>query len=1271
MFSIIKPQIKTTMRKPLFIYYGLIVALFNIQLICSQNVGIGASTDNSSSPTKNEAHKKNYVEGEVLVRFKPNTKVPTSVNNSLRATDESDQVQQVFRQLRVTNIKPIYTNSPKAKTRNVSVVKPNTFKLSFDTSSISTSKAIEYLNKMDEVLIAEPNYIKKALGTPVSKISDPLFSQQWAIFATRVNELWEVPTITDKRPVIAILDTGLDIDHEEFSGKIWTNDAEINGLPGIDDDGNGYVDDSIGYSMIWDNSKIYDIGAHGTHCAGIAAAKSDNRGLTGMNPDAIIMPVQVLNDEGHGDNESIIEGLNYAVANGADVISLSLGSNEYSKLEHEAFEEASKHAIIVAAAGNDASSINTNGLISFPGSFPSVLGVESSDSTCNLSSFSNWDEDGFIYSDIIYNNQTFNYELRAPGSGIISTLPSGYGVFSGTSMATPCVAGIISRLLQCKVYSDHQTLKYDLINACKSGCIDAMKAYEGYDKNNLSVSLLTIKYTDENGVDLKNNFKYGTKVYAYPVVVNLGKNIKDIEIKFSNVERASINKESLAIDHIDAGDTIKVGPVIFEIPEQSSENYYSEDTITFDISTICQDESKSLHKSLLVNNFNTFTQDSIITNNHTTIIKGHVELDELLFIPQGDTLIIKPNTSLTLKESGELVCEGKLICKTDKDNYIDISCKDCEGFTFKDTIERVTFSHLAFRKNGFKGGHFKTCKIIPDFSNRCVANHGIFAQDCSFDFCAISCQAKHLFSNCRFANSSLTELVQTDTSKKAIQFLPNLGNMTSCNIYNNKLLDRSFSAAYYSDTLTTLTTDHPSYFGSDNDSIVRQSIIDAKHPTSPIGKGIVDISNKLNQPSPSAPPVLKHIYLNGTELENKATSPETLFPIMSPIKLVFSYPMDTDSFHIKDALNIKWESDTVMTANIFVGNGYTFGKFFDKNTFYNVDFDLYGLKTDNIQNDKLKAECLDSNEIKLSWDLLKETENYTAINIYGINFHNPKKDPLVYTLLDKISLDETEIVLNTKHDYYGYCLKLVNDYEEEKDIYNTVFVFCKYENHIDEEKCTDPEIGLKTALEIINQINEVNPIEKEKCSCYDFISDDTLNIQDFVKVYNTYQDKIESDISKGNAVYTIENNILYVNASSPITAIEAYFSADRKTDFEVLSGLNEMEHFIHKKGNGDYQLLAYSFNGNKVPTGKQPLLKLNNNAQLKSILVSDQNGDAFTLSYDDGEKPTNEDPANMHYFNIVGSEVSISTIKSHPGIYIQVKEQDGKIKDAIKFKTKK
>lgn len=1270
---------KTTMKKNIFFYCGLFVALFNIQLICSQNsqsnlAKAGASINKGSSPTKDKTHKKNYVEGEVLVRFKPNTNVPTSVNdNALRSADESDQVQQVFRQLKVTNIKPIYTTSTKAESRNISVVKPNTFKLSFDSSSTSTLKAIEYLKKMDDVLIAEPNYIKKALGTPISKISDPLFSQQWAIFATRANELWEVPTITNKRPVIAILDTGLDIDHEEFSGKIWTNDAELNGLPGVDDDGNGYVDDSIGYSMIWDNSRIYDKFGHGTHCAGIAAAKSNNKGLIGMNPDAIIMPVQVLGDDGYGDNEGIIEGLNYAVANGADVISLSLGSSEYSKLEHEAFEEASKHAIIVAAAGNDASSLNDPLGINFPGSFPSVLGVESSDSTCNLSDFSNWDEDGPIYSDIIYNNQTFNYELRAPGSGIISTMPSGYGVMSGTSMATPCVAGIISRLLQCKVYNDRQTLKYDLINACKSGCIDAMKAYEGYDKNNLSVSLMTIKYTDENGTELKNKFKFGATVYAYPVIVNLGEKVNDIEIRFSNVEGASINKESLTIDHIDAGDTVKVGPVIFEMPEQSSENYYSNDTITFDISTIFKNESKSLHKSLFVSDYNDNRRDSIIKDNHTTVIKGSIALEKSLFIPQGDTLIIKPNTSLTLKESVELVCEGKLICKADEDSYIHFQCENCDGFTFKDTIERVDFQFLEFRKNGFKGGHLKECKIIHNSMYPCIANHGIFAQDCSFDFCKISCQAKHLFSNCQFANSTLTNLVQKDSSRSALQYLPNLNNITSCNIYDNMLLDRSFSVAYYSDTFAIQATNHPSYLGSDNDSIVRQSIIDAKHPTSPIGKGIVDISNKLNQYSSTAPPALNHIYLNGTKLKDKTNNCEILFPSISTIKLVFSSPMDKDSFYIKNAFNIKWESDTVITADIFIGDGYIYGEFFDKTTFYKVSFDLYRLKTDDIQNDTFKAECLDGDEIRLSWDLIKETGNYSSINVYGVNFAymNPDKEPFIYTLLDKIPLDKTDIILNTKHDYYGYCLRLVNDNEEEKDIYNIAFIYCKYETLIEENTCKAPEIGLATALEIINHMNEVFPLEKYDLNCYDFISDDTINIQDFVKVYNTYQDQIESDISKNNAVYTIENDILYVNASSPITAVEAYFSAKGKTDFEALSGLDNMEHFIQKKGNGDYLLLAYSFDGNKIPTGKQPLLKLNKGAQLKSILLSDQNGNAFTLSDDEGEEPANEGPATMHYFNLVGSEVSISAIKSYPGVYIQVKEHDGKVKDAIKFRTKK
>lgn len=473
------------MRKRLF-FYGLFGLMFNLLLAYGQSANPRSNVmrnkpqvyhkSGQKDPHKRNVSKAAYVGGEILVKFKQDIQIPNvSDGESLRS---STPLHIAFQELGVKNVKPIPIATPKTESRSNSTIKSNTYKISFDTTLMSTGEAIEYMKKLDEVLIAEPNYIRKAYNAPITGESNPLFSQQWAIKATRIEELWKVPTNTNKRPVIAIIDTGLDADHDEFSGNLWINEAEANGKPGVDEDGNGYIDDINGFDMLFHSGVISDSAGHGTHCSGIAAAKDNNKGIIGMNPDALIMPVRVLDIDGFGESESIIEGLNYAVANGADVISLSLGGYEYSEIEYEAYKEASKHAIIVAAAGNESVGIESR-LASFPGAYPSVLGVMSSDSVNNISWFSNKDEDGPFFSDMTKGLETFNYELYAPGSGIVSTVPSGYDVYSGTSMSTPCVAGIISRLLQCKKYDDRQTLKFDLINACKSGCIDAMKAYEG------------------------------------------------------------------------------------------------------------------------------------------------------------------------------------------------------------------------------------------------------------------------------------------------------------------------------------------------------------------------------------------------------------------------------------------------------------------------------------------------------------------------------------------------------------------------------------------------------------------------------------------------------------------------------------------------------------------------------------------------------------------------------------------------------------------------
>lgn len=1298
--------------KKKFYYYGLLVLLFNVQLINAQNSQTHSQRMSKQSKIQqldkrhsanNRMSKSEYVEGEVLIKFKSEVDIPESYeknsNSLLRSANASSPLQEAFSKLGVNKVKPLSISPKKdVESRNGTEVKSNCFKISFDTTVISTKDAIEYLKSLDEVLIAEPNYKRKAFNTSVSGVSNPLFSKQWAIKATRIDELWKVPTITDKRPVVAIIDSGLDTDHEELSGNLWTNEAELNGKPGVDDDGNGYVDDVMGYDMIWKTPNITDSLGHGTHCAGIVAAKDNKKGVVGMNPEALIMPVRVLDAEGSGETEDIIEGLNYAVINGADVISLSLGGPEFSEFEMLVFAEASKHAIVIAAAGNDESSIYGYAGLNFPGAYPSVLGVESSDSTNQLSEFSNWDEDGPFYSDITSGLETFNYELRAPGSDIISTLPYGYGVESGTSMATPCAAGIVSRLIQCKEYKDRQSLKLDLIKACESGCIDAMKAYQGHSKDDFSASLLTIKYTDEEGEELEDNVKLGSTIYAYPILVNPGNDANNLRISFTNAKNFSITDELIVVDHIASGDTIKVGPVVFNIPEEiEDDNYYDYEeissdylygypTIQFDIVTELEGETSTMNKKMHL--YDSEHEDSeeryrIETIGHTTIISGYPDLEESLFIPEGDTLIIEPGTYLSLLSGVDLICEGKLICKgysnsEEGKNYITINCENCGTISFNDTIEQVTLVDMYFEKDGFKGCHFKTCEFKKSSKfgdDACSAENGIFAQDCSFDYCKISCKAKHLFSNCKFYNSTLTKLVQTDTSKDAIKYLPNLSDIHNCNVYDNTFGTIPFSVAYYSDSSTISRTEEPSFLGSVYDSIVRRSILDAMNPTASFGEGILDISNKLNEPSASAPPTITHLYINNieivTEKLDNGFNVDEEFPIISSVRIVFSGPVYNKSWHISNAFNAKWESDSIFTADVHLGYGNLWGTFYDKEIFFDMYVNVnFNIKDEN--DEKLKYECLSDDSLKLTWEQIDVTDNdYIAVLVYGISLPMNDDLPLELELLDELPLDKTEIELDTKYKYAGYCIKLLNTNSEEVDIYNMTFIDCSEEWDYEYE-CEPLDIEFATAFEIMNHITGVTPIDEQKVKCYDVTSDNLVNIQDYINVYSTYQGKLETNVSTSNAVYSIEDSVLYVKSDYNISAIEAHFEADSKSNFEIQSGLTDMEHFICEQEDGDFQLLAYSFNGNKIPSGKQPLLKIHSGTQLKDVLVCDQNGNALTLSQVDSiiDQPT-EAPSTLHYFNIAGCEVSPNTVNNCSGIYIQATERNGKLKDSKKFKVKK
>ena len=247
-------------------------------------------------------------------------------------------------------------------------------------------------------------------------------------------EAWDYTTGTGQT-VVAVIDTGVDYNHDDLRANIWVNSGEIAGN-GLDDDGNGYIDDLHGYDFANNDSNPMDDNGHGTHVSGTIGAVGDNGlGVVGVNWHTKIMALKFLDESGSGYLSNAIRALDYAVANGARLSNNSWGGGGYEATLGMAIARASSVGhIFVAAAGNSAS--NNDVTASYPASYAyeNVVAVAATDQNDNLASFSN------------YGASTV--DIAAPGVSIYSTLPgNSYGSYSGTSMATPQVAGALSLYL--------------------------------------------------------------------------------------------------------------------------------------------------------------------------------------------------------------------------------------------------------------------------------------------------------------------------------------------------------------------------------------------------------------------------------------------------------------------------------------------------------------------------------------------------------------------------------------------------------------------------------------------------------------------------------------------------------------------------------------------------------------------------------------------------------------------------------------------------------
>ena len=243
-------------------------------------------------------------------------------------------------------------------------------------------------------------------------------------------EAWGLYDGGSRDVVVALVDTGIDYTHEDLAGRIWTNVDEIPGN-GIDDDGNGYVDDVYGWNFYSDTNDVY-VGtedAHGTHGAGTIAANADNgTGIAGIvQSDRVkVMAVKALGgSDGSGTTASIIQAIQYAEANGAQICNLSLGSSQNDPALYRTM--ASSDMLFVVAAGNDGTDLETSP------SYPASYDLD------NVISVANIRYDGELDPTSSYG--AASVDLAAPGSYILSTTPGGtYSYMTGTSMAAPMVS---------------------------------------------------------------------------------------------------------------------------------------------------------------------------------------------------------------------------------------------------------------------------------------------------------------------------------------------------------------------------------------------------------------------------------------------------------------------------------------------------------------------------------------------------------------------------------------------------------------------------------------------------------------------------------------------------------------------------------------------------------------------------------------------------------------------------------------------------------------
>ncbi|MEX1230625.1 MAG: S8 family serine peptidase [Planctomycetaceae bacterium] len=337
-------------------------------------------------------------------------------------------------------------------------------------AGISVDQALAWYRDSTYVMQAEPDYQLTLDAVPLP--TDTFWTDMWGLNNTGQNggtfdadidafEAWQTTT-GNRSIIVAVIDSGIDYTHPDLAANIWINADEIAGN-GVDDDGNGYIDDIRGYDFANNDADPMDDNGHGSHVAGTIGAIGNNwRGIAGVAWNVTLMPLKFLDAQGSGFVSDAVRAIDYAVANGAQISNNSWSGGGYSTALFQAISRAKDAGhLFVAAAGNNGVLVESSP--SFPAALDldNILSVAATDRNDQMASFSNYSQSAV--------------DLAAPGVSIVSTFRGGgYAIGSGTSMAAPHVAGVAAL-----VWGLHPEWNYEQVLEQVMGTVDPLSSLEG------------------------------------------------------------------------------------------------------------------------------------------------------------------------------------------------------------------------------------------------------------------------------------------------------------------------------------------------------------------------------------------------------------------------------------------------------------------------------------------------------------------------------------------------------------------------------------------------------------------------------------------------------------------------------------------------------------------------------------------------------------------------------------------------------------------------